>query len=261
MKEVLLCRDEESRTPDPLLPKQVIYPECIKPLGSLNVTAKNIAKPLFCFRNLTNIVKTFYSKMQHISSLLRELRVEKGYPLRKVAAFLDIDQAILSKMERGLRNINKEQVVKLARFFDYDEKKMILVYLSDRVLYEVGDDVNALEALKVAERVLEYKAYSAIDRNQIIEIIVDVMGNFPQIIKAWIYGSFAREEDRPESDIDIAVKTDEGFSYFDLAGLQYRLEEELNRKIDIGFINSFKPRILENVKKELILIYERQKAG
>jgi predicted nucleotidyltransferase len=195
--------------------------------------------------------------MQNIGTLIRELRVEKGYPLRKVAAFLDIDQAILSKMERGIRRINKDQVHKLAKFFDYDEKKMLMVYLSERVLYEVGDDVNALEALKVAERVLEYKAFSAIDRNQIIGQIVEISGNYPKIIKAWIYGSFARKEDGPESDIDIAVKTDEDFSYFDLAGLQYRLEEELSRKVDVGFINSFKPRILENVKQDLILIYER----
>ena len=40
----------------------------------------------------------------------------KGYPLRKVAAFLDIDQAILSKIERGQRKISKEQVIKLAEF-------------------------------------------------------------------------------------------------------------------------------------------------
>jgi len=195
--------------------------------------------------------------MQHIGNLIRELRVEKGYPLRKMAAYLDIDQAVLSKMERGIRRINKEQVLKLAKFLDYDEKKMLLVYLSDRVLYEVGDEVNALEALKLAEKELEYRVYSAIDRNQIIGQIVEMSGNYPEIIKVWIYGSFAREEEGPESDIDIAVKTDEGFNYFDLAGLQYRLEEKLNRKIDVGFINSFKPRILEHVKRDLILIYER----
>jgi len=223
-------------------------------------TAK-IPQPLFSFDILTKFVKTIYSKMQQIGVLIRELRLEKGYPLRKVAAFLDIDQAILSKMERGLRKINKEQVLRLAKFFDYDEKKMLLVYLSDRVLYEVGDDANAMEALKAAERVLEYRAYSAIDRNQIIGQIKGIMGNYPKIINAWIYGSFAREEEGPDSDIDIAVKTDEGFSYFDLAGLQFRLEQELNRKVDIGFINSFKPRVLENVKRDLILIYERDKAG
>ncbi len=195
--------------------------------------------------------------MQRIGSLIRKLREEKGYPLRKVAAFLDIDQAILSKMERGLRKIKKEQVTKLAGFFNYDEREMLMVYLSDRVLYEVGEDEYALEALKVAERVLEYRTFSTIDRNQAIDKIGEVTTQFPKVIKAWIYGSFARMDDGPGSDIDIALKTEQGFSYFDLAGLQYRLEEELSRNVDIGFIKSFKPEILKSVEKDLILVYER----
>jgi len=59
------------------------------------------------------------------------------------------------------------------------------------------------------------------------------------------------------SDIDIAVKTDDGFSYFDLAEIQYQLENEVNRKIDVGFIDSFKPHIMKNIKPDLKLIYER----
>jgi hypothetical protein len=125
-------------------------------------------------------------------------------------------------------------------------------------LYEVGEDENALEALKLAENVLEYKTAEAIDRTKVIENIVEVMASRPEIISAWIYGSFARNEDRSGSDIDIAVKTDCGFSYFDLAGLQYELEELLNRKVDVGFIDSFKPRIFANVKQDMVHIYERQ---
>jgi predicted nucleotidyltransferase len=198
--------------------------------------------------------------MDGVGSLIRKLRIERGYPLRKVAAFLDIDQAILSKMERGIRKIKKDQVIKLARFFDYDEKEMIKIYLSDRILYELGEEDTALEALKIAEEIIEYKTASTTNRIQVIEKIEEVISTFPEIIKAWIYGSFARNEDKPGSDIDIAVKSDHGFSYFDLAGLQYRLEVVLKRKVDVGFIDSFKPRILANVKRDMIQIYERQRS-
>ena len=198
--------------------------------------------------------------MQSIGKLIRQLRIEKGYPLRKVAAVLDIDQSILSKMEHGHRKIKKEQVIKLAKFFKYDEKEMLKIYLSDKILYEIGKDENALEALKIAERVLEYKSPSVIDRYRIIGKIKKVVKTYPEIQNAWIYGSFARNEDRPGSDIDLAVKTDGGFSYFDLAGLQYELEELLHRKVDVGFIDTFKPRILEHVKQYMLKIYERQKS-
>ena len=197
--------------------------------------------------------------MQDIGNLIRSLRLREGYPLRKVAAFLDIDQAILSKIERGQRKINKEQVIMLAKFFNYSEKEMLVTYLSERIIYEIGNDEYAKEALKIAEEIIDYKTFKLLDRNKIINRISETLKQFSKVSKAWIYGSFSRKEDRPGSDIDIAVKTDEGFSYFDLAEIQFQLEKSLRRKIDIGFIDSFNPKILTNVKQDLKLIYEKQK--
>jgi len=195
--------------------------------------------------------------MQSIGELIRLLREKEGYPLRKVAAFLDIDQAVLSKIERGQRKLTKEQVIKLAYFFNYNEKEMIITYLSDQIVYEIKDEDLAKEALKVTEEKIEYKIFKALDRKKIIKQIKNKLKLFSKVNSAWIYGSFSREDDMPKSDIDIAIKTDEGFSYFDLAEIQYQLENEVNKKIDIGFISSFKPHILKNVKPDLKLIYER----
>jgi len=195
--------------------------------------------------------------MKNIGELIRSLRLKEGYPLRKVAAFLDVDQAILSKMETGKRKFSKEQIIKLADFFNYDEKEMLITFLSDRIIYEVGDEEFAKEAMKVAEEKIEYMKFIMIDRSKIIEIISNRLKQFSKVSSAWIYGSFSREDDGPGSDIDIAVKTDDGFSYFDLAEIQYQLENTVNRKIDVGFIDSFKPRIFKNIEADLKLIYER----
>ena len=94
--------------------------------------------------------------MQNIGELIRTLREKEGYPLRKVAAFLDIDQAVLSKIERGQRKFSKEQVIKLADFFNYDEKEMLVTFFSDQIIYEIGNEDYAKEALKVAEEKIEY---------------------------------------------------------------------------------------------------------
>lgn len=94
--------------------------------------------------------------MQSIGELIRTLRENEGYPLRKVAAFLDIDQAVLSKIERGQRKLTKEQVIKLANFFNYDEKEMLVTFFSDQIIYEIGDEKYAKDALKVAEEKIEY---------------------------------------------------------------------------------------------------------
>lgn len=195
--------------------------------------------------------------MQKIGELIRTLREKEGYPLRKVAAFLDIDQAVLSKIERGQRKLTKEQVIKLSAFFNYNEKEMLVTFFSDQIIHEIGDEEYAKEALQVAEEKIEYKKFKVLDRKKMIKQIKNKLKLFSKVKSAWIYGSFSREDDMPNSDIDIAIKADEGFSYFDLAEIQYQLENEVNRKIDIGFISSFKPHILKNVEPDLKLIYER----
>jgi predicted nucleotidyltransferase/DNA-binding XRE family transcriptional regulator len=195
--------------------------------------------------------------MGDFGETIRKLRKEKELPLRTVAAFLDIDQAILSKIERGQRNANREQVVKLAEYFRVKDNDLLVSWLSDKLVDEVeGEDV-ALKALQVAEEKVEYRAYLNMDRKNILSCIIKELKGFSSIQKAWIYGSFSRQDDGPKSDIDIAVKTDENFSYFDLAEIQHHLEKAIKRKVDLGFIDSFKPYIFENVKKDLKLIYER----
>lgn len=199
--------------------------------------------------------------MDSLGEIIRKLRNEKKLPLRTVAAFLDVDQAILSKIERGQRRAVRDQVVKLAEFFQIEERDLLVAWLSDKLVHELTDEEVALKALQVAEEKLEYRIFQRIDRDQFIQQIKAVLKAFELVKKAWIYGSFARGDDGPKSDIDIALETDQTFSYFDLADIQYRLEDKLKRKIDVGFIDSFKPYIWEHVKPDLKLIYEKKQSS
>jgi transcriptional regulator with XRE-family HTH domain len=74
---------------------------------------------------LTKYVKTILFKMDTLGDIIRQQREEKGLPLRIVAGFLNIDQAILSKIERGQRKASKEQVLKLAEYFNVDRRTTI----------------------------------------------------------------------------------------------------------------------------------------
>jgi transcriptional regulator with XRE-family HTH domain len=95
--------------------------------------------------------------MDSLGETIRKRREDKELPLRIVAAYLDIDQAILSKIERGQRNASREQVVKLARFFKIDETELLVSWLSDKLVYEVANEDVALKALKVAEEKVKYQ--------------------------------------------------------------------------------------------------------
>ena len=94
--------------------------------------------------------------MDGLGETIRKLREEKGLPLRTVSAYLGIDQAILSKIERGQRNASREQVIKLADFFKVKEDDLLVFWLSDKLVYEVADEEIALKALKVAEEKVKY---------------------------------------------------------------------------------------------------------
>jgi transcriptional regulator with XRE-family HTH domain len=94
--------------------------------------------------------------MLTIGKQIRKLREDKELPLRKVAAELDIDQSILSKIERGERKASKGQIIQIAKIFGVDEKELLINYLSDKVLYELIDEDLAADALKLAEKKIKY---------------------------------------------------------------------------------------------------------
>ena len=88
--------------------------------------------------------------------ILREKREKKGLLLRQVAAMLDIDTAILSKIERSERKASKEQIIKLAEILELDEEDLIVQFLSEKILYEIKDEELGSKALKVAEQKMKY---------------------------------------------------------------------------------------------------------
>lgn len=87
---------------------------------------------------------------------LRQLRESQELPLRKVAALIDIDVAILSKMERGERKLTKEVVLKLAKIYKHNTEDLLVLYLSDKIIYEIQDEELGEKALKVAEERIKY---------------------------------------------------------------------------------------------------------
>ena len=197
--------------------------------------------------------------MENFGDTIRKLREEKGLPLRTVAAYLDIDQAILSKMERGQRKLSREHVVKLAEYFKVKEDDLLVAWLSDKLVYEVADEQFALKALQVAEEKIAYKAYEKTDRKAIIRKIKNYLAKDGRVTKAWLFGSFARGEDDFKSDIDVMIEVpqDSKFSLFDLADIQYYLEKLIAKKIDLVMSEGVKPHVMDRIRPDLKIVYER----
>lgn len=196
--------------------------------------------------------------MQSLGEKIRALRENKKIPLRTVAAYLDIDQAILSKIERGLRKATREQVVKLADFFNIAENELLVLWLADRLVYELTDDELALQALKIAEEKVAYQTSVQLDKRKISAIIRQVLSGFKSVKKAWIFGSFARDTEGPSSDIDILIDVppDEEFTLFDIAEIQESIQNKVRKKVDVVMVSAILPKIKERIYPDLKLIYE-----
>jgi transcriptional regulator with XRE-family HTH domain len=97
-----------------------------------------------------------YLSTETIGEKLRHLREQKELPLRKVAALLDIDVAILSKMERGERRLTKVVVLKLAEIYSHNADYLLVSFLSDRIMYEIQDEDLGEKALMVTEQRVKY---------------------------------------------------------------------------------------------------------
>jgi transcriptional regulator with XRE-family HTH domain len=95
--------------------------------------------------------------MLHLGPLLRELRKDNAVPLRVVAAYMELDSAVLSKIERGIIIPSKIQVLKFAEYFSVEPTLLLRDWLSDKVYNEIKDEELGLEALKVCEDRMKYE--------------------------------------------------------------------------------------------------------
>ena len=87
---------------------------------------------------------------------VKELRESKELLQRQLAASLEIDTPMFSKIERGERRAKREQVLKLAELLQTDVNDLLTVWLADKVYEIVKDEELAEGALRVAESTLKY---------------------------------------------------------------------------------------------------------
>lgn len=88
---------------------------------------------------------------------IKELRDEQGLLQRQLAAFLEIDTPMYSKIERGDRRAKREQVIKLAEYLHQDKKEMLTLWLADKFIDAVeGEQERDLcnDAIIIAQEII-----------------------------------------------------------------------------------------------------------
>ena len=125
-------------------------------------------------------------------------------------------------------------------------------------------DVNTSRLMRYAarkgkkEEVNEVLEQINTNRIATIKAICQVLSTAP-VIRAWVFGSFARMEERPDSDIDLLVKLDNTahMGLFAFSDLVSRLEIAAGRSVDLIPEESLKQYARPFVDKDKLLVYER----
>ena len=96
------------------------------------------------------------------------------------------------------------------------------------------------------------------DKDTVTKLKADYFKTQP-VLKAWLFGSFARGEETPRSDVDILFVPDMSnhFSLLTLGGMYMDLNELLGFEVDLVPEGSLLPFAQESADRDKILIYER----
>lgn len=94
--------------------------------------------------------------MTNLGQKIREIREQQGLLLRQIAAFLEVDTALISKIERGDRKASKKQVVNIAKFLNANEDEFLTLWLADKIESTILEEPKvAYQAMKIANKKFE----------------------------------------------------------------------------------------------------------
>lgn len=90
-----------------------------------------------------------------MKNLLKNAREQKGIKTRELAQMMQIDQALISKFENGTRKPTREQVKKLAQALSIDFDTLMIAWLKEKILYEIGSDDLSMRAMAMIREEIE----------------------------------------------------------------------------------------------------------
>jgi len=77
------------------------------------------------------------------------------------------------------------------------------------------------------------------------------------VLKAWLFGSYARGEQTEGSDVDILIQPEQAVGLFKLSSMHLDLQDLLHIDVDLVTVKGLLPFAQESADRDKVLIYER----
>lgn len=98
-----------------------------------------------------------------MKTLIKTSRIQKGLKTRELAQLLGIDQALVSKFESGSRIPTKKQIRELSQFLDIPYNELMILWLKEKILIEIGNESFAAEAILLVQE--ELASYGILEKS------------------------------------------------------------------------------------------------
>ncbi len=163
--------------------------------------------------------------ISRIGNSIRTARLARGWSLRAAAQRLGLSLRFLHELERGKTTARLDKVLQA------------LAGLG------MAFDIAPARGPHVREQVLE--------RRQLLRRLAMAHG-----VRAMsLFGSGARGEAGPQSDLDFLVELDRGRTLLDLLSFKGDLETLFGRNVDVFTASTLKPRVLATARQDLVRVF------
>lgn len=164
------------------------------------------------------------NSISQIGDRVRAVRKERGWSMRVAAERLGLSVRFLAELERGKATARLDKVT--------------------QALHGLGLDIKVVERRESGMRE-QVKA-----QKPLLRTIATAHG----VRSLSLFGSAARDDARPDSDLDFLVELAEGRSLVDLVGVKHDLEALFGRQVDVFTRRSLKPAVLAAARADLIRV-------
>ena len=248
-------------TPKMRLVAQLLIDSCIGMDYCLSCRGRNLVLevPKTEIPKVISMLKTSYEDVAPMKNALPMLDVLHDFilvkPLISEAPLVTVDGIHRPSTEKYLVDILAD---KDSEYFLQSQQQEQFQLAHE--LFRLNDSRLSRYAGRKGKKEEVHAFLSGLDRERILTVhaIQDCLKEAP-VNSAWLFGSFARREERPDSDIDLLVDIDSSahIGLLGFSSLMLALQSATGKKIDLVATASIKPFARESINRDKILIYER----